>query len=229
MSWAYVGGTSAGNAGGQLFSAYVVSYTATAGNWLNVYISAYVGVSFSPTVSDGFNSYSSDWVNYLSPNWYTSGFHSLLTTGGALSISITPNVGFYPSVAVEEYSFTGSASFDVGSNIAWGSNTGTVSSGALTLAGNDLVCGVFGTGGAAVIGAGGGFTMRHQISFASGQRNGINVMDALNLTGSVTPSFTVSAAIQSGGFGVAYKTPIVAAPLPGRVTANRPDNRQFWV
>jgi hypothetical protein len=207
VSWTRVQGSGASNASGPTSNTTVSLTGVTAGDLVVVRATAYAnsGVSAGPSISDSAsNSYTLDKSNNTDTSYWAIIGHSVVTTGGSLTFKISWSSGTaYASIAVDEYSFSGSLSVDSVASMGYAS-TNSPQTGALTVTGNDLICAVLGLDSSATVTAGSGFTLRYDGSYSNGNCEGLAAEDELNVTSGLTPSWSLNTAIHCYAAAVAY-------------------------
>ncbi len=197
----------------------------TVGNIIVASLSAFSDGTTS--VSDGSNSYTSAVsVGHLSDTvqiWYAP-----VTTAIQTVTFSTTAPEMFASMSIDEYSYTGALSVDGTATLAYGS-TNSPATGDLTVSGYDLIYAALGTAAACTFTAGSGLTIVYSADYVSSQANGICVEDDLNVTSGVTPSWSLSGAVDCLGCAVALRTTL--APLGGGPLAwnlARDARRAIW-
>ena len=190
----------------------------TVGDLVLVGVTAYSASGITLKCSDGTNTYVED-VHTSGNNSYVAIFRSVVTTGGNLTITITPNVACVLSMGVDEYAFPPGYLVALDGVTGTGSGTsGSLTTGNLSPTTTGLVYGI-GSGQENNLGtltAGSGFTSRYNYSPSSANQTPICCED---ITANTTTPITVTETASPGSHwvivGAAYKAtipPIYASP-----------------
>ena len=192
MSWSLVQSQMAFATSAVSSQAVTFSGSVTVGNLVVVGITSYCsGGATSYSVSDTHNTYHQD-ATKSSTGTYTDStvdiWHSVVGTGGTLTVTVTPGSAAYVTVVVAEYSFSGTASVDA-TNSAVG-NSNAPDSGSLTITATDLVVGMCDNQNNHAPTAGGSFTIEQNQNSSSGEPgfylDQLNVTSNLDVTASLT-------------------------------------------
>jgi hypothetical protein len=153
------------------------------------------------TCSDGSNTYSS---TTLSDSVIGSGhhtdvqiFYSVATTGGALTVTITPSAACYATMGIEEYSNPGSTiTLEAQAQAAGGGSSATsISSGNMTFTSGDLLIAVTDNGDVTTVTAGTNSALGYSTSAGGGTGEPMSTEYWLNGSGSpLAGTFTFSPA-----------------------------------
>lgn len=209
MGWNHIQGAGAQSSGGPINSLTAsFGVAATIGNVIICRITNSSTVAESPVFQDGSNTYTVD--AYLNPTSNTdqAGIsHAIVATPvTTITLLYTDGTGNgYMSMAIDEYSFTGSLSVDGTGTLGVATTNSPVFGSALTVTGNDLVVAVLGVDGSSTVTAGSGFTLRYNENLSPGNAEGIAAEDALNVTSNTTPSWSLGSSVACYGAAVAYK------------------------
>ena len=214
-TWAHVPGTAASQASSGPASSVAVTTagSVTVGNLLVVCISNYNASSSTITVADGTsgsNTYTQAVVQSTSKPATSAIFYCVVNTGGTLTITATLPATSYPSISVDEYSFTpGTISVvTIGTNS--GTGGGAKTAGSLTFSNsNALAVANFSNDSAGqFFTVGTNFTQRATIT-ASAAHNALFAEDWLNVTSSsspVSPGASGSGGTWGGACALFYTT-----------------------
>jgi hypothetical protein len=211
MSWSHVQGTGVQGAGGISSLSCSFAGALTPADLVVSGVTTYNLAATPPiTASDNKgNTWTADTTG-TPTNYYLAAIsHALATTGGT-SFTVTWTIasgGGYPSMAIDEYSYSGTLSVD--SAETSGSTTTTTNApaaGSLAVTGTDLVYAVLGTDASASFTAGSGLALRYNANYANGVAEGICAEDQLGATSAVNPAWSLSAAVACYTAAVAYKT-----------------------
>src|SRR5262249_21124043 len=159
----------------------------TAGNLLLVYIASLTGTL---SVSDGINAYEADaGATYPAVNMQAALYHSIVGTGGGLTVTVSGTD--YYAVRVEEWSFSGTLSVACGT--ASGVGAMLIAPGAVTPAGGTLVVGMVANDPGATLSGASGFAAGGNIPFAASQNFGLSTQYRANAPASpYDPTFATS-------------------------------------
>ena len=194
---------------------YTTTWTVAAGDLLLVGVSAHTSSSLTFSCSDGMNTYVQDAIELENSNTYAVLFRSLVTTGGILTIVITPSASNYLSMAVDEYSIQPGYTFGGldGSVATGGGGSTSQTTGNLSPATVGLIYGVSTglTNNIGTLTAGSGFTPRYNYSPSSFSAVPILCEDIVaNATSPIAVTSTSSATSNWAIVGAAY----MATPIP---------------
>jgi hypothetical protein len=189
VSWVRVQGGVVGS--GAAVTSFNTSITVTLGNVLCIGVGVN-SASSTISVGDGHNTYTSQTsvVGTFQGAIYTAP----ITTGGALTPTVTFNGSHFGAFTWAEYSYTG-ASLTIPDGTASNTGTGTsLTTGSLSLTTPDLVYAIaYPSGASSVTAAGGGLTLRSNQTDNPGVNIGFADADMLNQTSSpVNGTFTAS-------------------------------------
>jgi hypothetical protein len=216
-------------AGAHTASAASLSYVlagVTAGDLLLVGVAAKLNGTTTFTVTDGSNTYVLDASKAENGNIYAGLFRSVVTTGGNLTIAVTPSLACEMTLGVDEYAFPAGTLIALDGPVAvGGASTGTAqTTGNLTPTTTGLVYGVS-SGFTFLVGtltAGSGFTPRFNYSVAGSGQEPILCMDIVaNTTTPIAVTATNSLSSYWSIVGAAYK--VVVLPIfakPSNLPAN---------
>ena len=215
-----------GGTGAQTASAALINYTlmgATAGNLVVVGLTALVGTTTTFSISDGTNTDTAD------ANKFENGdtiliFHSVITTGGNLTIVITPSVSCAMGMGVDEYNFPAGALIALDGVVGTGGGSGTSQTTGnlvpLPRASYRVTSGVANNIGTST--AGSGFKAGYNYSRATSSHSPILCEDILtNTTSPIAVTSTSSASASWSIVGVAFKATVPPIyPVPSNLPAD---------
>ena len=110
-------------------------------------------------------------------------FWSVVTTGGSLTVTVTPNATAYTTFAIAELSFTSGATITAESTSGSNGSSATASSGNLTFTSGDLIYGIADNGNQLTASNSGNFTIDQNIN-AGGDTESAATCYWLNSSGS---------------------------------------------
>jgi hypothetical protein len=218
MAWTHINGGGNYAAANVSSLAYATAWTVTAGNLVvlsvDSWISALGAVTFS--VSDTHNTYTAVTLNSTDYGVTSGGnsgyssvqfFWSVVTTGGTLTVTVTPSASSQVTFAVDEYSFTPGATVTVESHNAAATATGTgqPSSGNLTFTSGDLFVAAVDNPNAETVAHGTNFTLGYSTT-AGGTGAPFSAEYWTNASGSpLAGTFTFGTADQYNCAAAAFK------------------------
>lgn len=141
-----------------------------------------------------------------------------VTTGGANTVTVTLGSSTFAECSIDEYSYTGGATFSLDNTNASSGTSTTASPGSVTVSGTDLIYSVAGRLDTTGIGytASSGYSLRWNQFLSSGIAYGFVAQDCLGATTNQTPSFslTASATWVAAAISVKANTTGAGGPFP---------------